>query len=78
MAKFGGIIMYEITQCYQGKSSSGKDYVRVSYFDVDTGAAGNVVVSPAYLEKITRGISEGKTLREGYDKKSKKTFIYVK
>ena len=70
--------MYEITKCYQGKSKNGKDFIKVSYFDVDTGDAGNCIVSPSYLEKLTKGIADGKTLREGYDRKTGKTFLYVK
>ena len=70
--------MFEITNCYRGKGSNDKEYVRVSYFDVDTGEAGNCIVSPDYLEKLTKGVSEGKTLRQGYDKKTKKNFLYVK
>lgn len=70
--------MFEITRCYQGKSANGKDYVQVSYFDVDTGEAGNCIMSPAYLAKITEGIANGKTLRQGYDREKRKNFLYVK
>lgn len=70
--------MFEITKCYQGNGKNGKPYIIVNYFDVDTGDAGNCIVSPEYLEKLTRGVSEGKTLRQGYDKKNGKNFLYVR
>lgn len=69
--------MVEITRSDEHEKE-GRKYYHVHFFDVDSGSAGNCFVSALYLEKLTRGVSEGKTLNIGYDRKSKSNFLYLK
>lgn len=75
--KIGGIVLFEITLCKEGEKD-GRQYYIIHFFDMDTGEAGNSVVSPMYLEKLTNAVKDGQQLAMGYDKKKGKNFLYVK
>lgn len=69
--------MVEITRCDEHEKN-GRTYYHVHFFDVDSGSAGNCFVSKSYLERLTLGVSEGKTLNIGYDRKARSNFLYLK